>query len=396
MKYLSLLVFALSLSSAWGQVNYVQPGKVLGKGGYEIKGTGRSWNSDSRFDQDGKETEYPSSEGFGYFEGEFLGRYGATNELQFTGGLTSRQNSADITVSGESETATSSGLQSIFAAAQYGFRPVGRINYSLEVFGRFMTYTNKEYDATTDDPTKDLVLGDDGPDFGGSFLGTWAHRDDYFLTAKLTYRRPGKEMSGEVNWLVEAAVAWRYFALVAGGEGIYSLGQDAYTDDPDNKPAFNTGGTNIYNGINREYIAPFAGLNIALGKTWRIEARYQQVLNATSYDTGSLITVSLARRVDSNQMVLIDKKFKEYDVEASIVKVSPKKQYVVIDKGLSDDIAKGQRFDIFHTDYLGGNILLGTGVVTDINADQSVVRITARYSTKFPIKEGTIVRGVRR
>ena len=90
---------------------------------------------------------------------------------------------------------------------------------------------------------------------------------------------------------------------------------------------------------------------------------------------------------------MIDRKFKVYDIEASIVKLSPKKQFVIIDKGLGSDVRKGQRFDFFFTDYLGGNVLLGSGVVTEVNADQAVVKLTARYSTKYEIKEGTTARG---
>lgn len=395
---LGLLLLSLT-SPAWSQISYVPMGKTLQRGGYELKATGRFWNSLSRYDQDRKETEYQDGEGFSYMEGEFLGKIAATSELQFTGGVNFRQNRADIeepAASGEIERITSSGIQSLIAGMQYSFKPIERLHYSLEGFGRFMTYGNSAFDAATDNRTENLVLGDEGPDYGAALIVSYAHPSDRFLTFRGAYRRPGKDLSGELNWLVEGAVAWRYFALILGADGVYSLNQDPYTDDPENKPTVNTGGTALYNSINRQYVAPYAGFNIALGKSWRIEARYQQVLNARSYDTGSLVTVALARRVDSNPSIMIDKKFKEYDIEASITKISPKKQYVIIDKGLSSDVTKGTRFDIFHTDYLGGNVLLATGVVTDSNADQAVLRITARFSNKHQIKEGTIVRGTRR
>ena len=399
MKIALGLIALLFISAAQAQISYAPMGKVLHKGGYELKGTGRSWASTAKYDEDRKKTDYEDNEGFTYFEGEFLGKYGATDELQFTLGANFRQNRAEIQDPnnvGQTTGVTSTGIQSLIGGMQFGFKPVDRLHYSLEAFGRFPTYTNRTYDSTTDDPTKDLVLGDEGPDYGAGLLVTYAHPSDRFITLRGFYRRPGKDLSPEINWLLEAAVAWRYFALVFGVDGVMSLNQDAYTSDPQNKTIFNTGNSELYNSINRQYVAPFAGFNIGLGKTWRIEARYQQVMNARSYDTGSLITVALARRVDPGPLVMIDKKFKEYDVEASITKISPKKQYVIIDKGLSSDITKGQRFDIFHTDYLGGNVLLATGVVTDVNADQAVVRITTRFSSKYQIKEGTIVRATRR
>lgn len=394
-----LLIVCFISTSTIAQISYVPQGRVLHKKGYELKGTGRSWSSLSRFAENGDEDKYEGKESFTYFEGEFLGKFGATDELQFTLGMNFRQNRAefeDPNNANRTEYATSTGVQSLIGGLQYGFKPIGRLYYSLEGFGRFPTYGNTIYVEGTDDPTKNLVLGDEGPDYGAAVLMSYVHPSDRFATVRFAYRRPGKELSPELNWLVEGALAWRYFALVLGGEGVISLNQDAYTDDPENKPVFNTGGSQLYNSINREYIAPFAGFNIALGQTWRIEARYQQVINARSYDTGSLITIALARRVDSNPTILIDKKFKEYDLEASVIKISPKKQYVIIDKGLSSDVSKGMRFDVFHTDYLGGNTLLATGVVTDVNADQAVLRLTTRFSSKFEIKEGTIVRGNRR
>lgn len=394
----SFILFIFPISSI-AQISYVQMGKTLHKGGYELMGTGRSWNSLTRYDEKRNENKYDNGQGFSYFEGEIQGKIGATDELQFNLGVNFRQNQAEVAFpigSTDSEVVTSSGVQAITGGFQYSFKPVDRLHYSLLGYGRFMTYGNKEFVNGTDDPREDLILGDEGPDYGAGLVVTYAHPKDRFINIRGLYRRPGKDLSPEINWLLEGAVSWRYFALVLGVEGVQSLNQDAFTSDPENKPQFNTGGTNLYNSINREYIGPYAGFNIGLGLTWRIEVRYQQILNARSYDNGSLITVSLGRRVDSNPTAMIDKKFKEYDIEASITKVSPKKQYVIIDKGLSSDVSKGQRFDIFHTDYLGGNVLLGTGVITQVNADQAVMKITGRFSTKFQIKEGTTVRGVRR
>ena len=92
--------------------------------------------------------------------------------------------------------------------------------------------------------------------------------------------------------------------------------------------------------------------------------------------------------------MVVDQEFKEYELEAAVVKLSPKQQFIIIDKGLSNDVRNGQRFDLFHFDYLGGNVLLARAVVIQVNADQAVLKITSRFSTKHPVKVGTVARGL--
>ena len=205
-------------------------GQVLHKKGYEIKGTGRSWSSLSAFDQDGKETKFTDGHHFSYFEGEFLGRYGATDELQFTIGGSYRQNRADITdpnVAGQTTRLTSNGVQSTFFNIMYGFKPLGRMNYTLEGYATYMPYANTEL-KLNDPTTKHFVLGDDGNEYGAGLVVTYAHPSQNFFTVKGQYRRPGSSQSAEVFYTAEGALAWRYFALVAGVEGVSSLNNDPY------------------------------------------------------------------------------------------------------------------------------------------------------------------------
>lgn len=392
MKRLALIIVLASFS-AWGQVSYVPPGQIIKDGGTEIMGTVRSWSSSSRYDVDTEEVPFESGESFSYIEGEFFGTYGLTKDLQFTFNANFRQNRADVlNTSNDIESITSTGLQGLGGMLSYGLEPVGRLFYTLEGFYKYRPYSNPDFEGT--DVTKDFVLGDDGGDYGAGLVMSYRHPSQNFLSGRLHYRRPGTSLSPEINWQVEGALAWKYFALVAGAQGVQSLNQDAYTDEPSDKPVINTGGSQIYNSINRQYMAPYVGANIALGKKWRLEARYQTFTNVRSYDTGSLIMLSLASRSEPDTTMLADQAFKEYELEATVAKLSPKKQFIIIDKGLASDVRNGQRFDLFHFDYLGGNVLLARAVVIQVNADQAVLKITSRFSNKHPIKEGTVARGL--
>src|SRR5690606_17063135 len=156
MKLLVLLSLILA-NVAWAQTSYVPMGRVLKKGGYEIMGTGRYWNSSSRYDVDGEEVPFEESESFSYLEGEFQGLYGATKELQFGFDASFRQNQAKFLDSGTEESMTATGLQSVGGSMSYAFKPVDRLHYTLEAFYRYHPYTNQEADST--DRKKNFVLG---------------------------------------------------------------------------------------------------------------------------------------------------------------------------------------------------------------------------------------------
>lgn len=390
MKFIPfILLFISGLSLA--QTSYVAPTKVLNKKGYQLGVTGEFFKSSKSINKDGKDLDYADGESFTRMQGEVEGRYGLTPELQLSGGVRFRQNrSTIINAQGEEEDETSSGVQSTYLTLIYAFKPIDRLHYAFEGTFRFTPYTNEESTATNQ---AKLVLGDDGNEYSAGAGVTYASRTNNFLTLRGGYRKPGKDLSSELYWQVEAAMAWKYVALIAGVDGTTSMKNDPYEDKPLEKPNYNTGRTSLYNSSNREWIAPYAGLNLALGESWRVELRGSQVVSAKSTDLGTNFGVSLIRRVDSKKGPNIDAKFKDYDFEATITKVSPKKGFVVIDKGLASDVQKGMKIDFFEFDYVGGNILLARGTVLEAKSETSIVKITHHFNTKKELKEGVIARG---
>jgi hypothetical protein len=298
--------------------------------------------------------------------------------------------------------ATNSGLQAVGIGAQFAFPKVDkRWQYTLDAFYKYIPYTNTDYKLsdygtlTSDDlGDKKLVLGDDGNDYGAGFSVTYESKSKNSFASKLMYRRPGSSLSAELDYQFELAAAFRIISVMAGVQGVYSMNEleeDDDAPDPDDRAPY-LGTTNLYYSFNRQFYQPYAGFNVALGKGWRVEARAGLVSSGRSTDSGSFISIAFARRQDQNQFTAVDKKFKEYSIEANVSKVSEKKSYVIIDKGLSSGIQQGTRFDFFYNDFVGGNVLLARGIVTKVNADQSVVKITSRFSSQHEIKEGTIVR----
>jgi hypothetical protein len=379
------LLFSLALNS-WGQTSYVAPTRILIKKGYQLGLSGDYFSSSTRQDKDGKEIEFEDGDSFTRTQGDVNAFYGLTENLQIGGGVRFRQNSSSI----QDETETSTGVESTYFNLMYAFKPVDKFQYVIEGTFRFRPFTNEETVGTN---PGSLILGDDGNEYSAGLGVTWTSKTQNFLTGRFGYRNPGQELSTELYWQLEAALTWRYVALIAGVNGISSLQNDPYENDEANRPAFNTGSTFLYNSSNREIVAPYAGFNLALGNLWRVELRGSQVMSGRSTDLGTSFGASLIRRVEDKAVSKPDRNFKEYDFEASITKISPKKGYVVIDKGLTDDVQKGMKIDFFEFDYVGGNILIARGIVIQSKADTSVVKITHLYNTKKELKEGIVARG---
>ena len=50
------------------------------------------------------------------------------------------------------------------------------------------------------------------------------------------------------------------------------------------------------------------------------------------------------------------------------------------------------KIDFFEFDYIGGNILIASGVIVQVKSESSIVKITQHYNVKKEIKEGLIGR----
>lgn len=395
---MKLFLFLLALSLpffAFAQTSYVPATQVLRHRGTQISVGGDYFSKTKGKDKDGKTVDLENGEKFSRYQGEVLAAYGISDQFQFTLGARYRRNEVTryIPASVMYENLTGSGLESALAGLKYAFKPVNQFHFMVEANYRYTPFTNETYTAANSAANDgDVVLGDDGNELSAGLGISYVAKNDNFLTLRGGYRRPGKDLSSEVYWNVEGALAWKYLAVLAGVDGVTSLNNDAYTEDPQNKPTVNSFTTNLYNSINREYVAPYIGLNIALGKQWRLEARGSQVISGRSTDLGTSYGFYLIRRVEDKGLAKVDNRFKAYDLEGSVIKVSPKKNYVVIDRGLSDDVRKGMKFDLFEFDYLGGNILVASGSVVQVKSDSAIVKLTQHYNRKKEIKEGLVAR----
>lgn len=389
---LSAALSAMFLSSAqtFAQNVYVPKTKTLHDEGSEVLARFSYFSSSKRINPEGEAVDFAEGESFSMMDLDFLGSYGLTNNLQVSLGLTLRNNQSTMLYDEDEYALSSSGPKSGLVELKYSFPHQEGLQFSLEAAYEPSFFTNSEYDGGEPD---ELVLGDDGASASFGASASYITKSNNVLSGRVLYRNPSNDLSSEVYSEVEGALVWEKFALLAGVENNTSLGQDAYTDDWEAKPAISSGSTALFNSVNRSWTAPYVGMNFAIGKMWRLEARALSRISGVSTDLGNAYTITLARRAsDAKAFEKKNTAFKQYTVEATVTKVSKAGTSALIDAGLEDGLKKGDKIDLYHFDYLDGNELIAAAYIVKLGASKSIVKVTKRYSKKR-VENGTLAKG---
>lgn len=363
--------------------------KNVGEKAYELKGFANIFIMNSHYDDEGNSIARVEGEGFAKIDGDLEIRYGLSQDFEILSGLRMRQNISNSTTADVVNT----GLESLFGGVRFNLVPEHNrlFNYTLEFLYRYKAYTSQVYSPGTA-PTDELVLGDQGSELTFGLHFSYDNTINNYLYAFMGYRAPGNELSPEMIYTLETFYPYTAWGFGLGVNGVFSLGGDPYTGDPNNKPDQATGSSYLYNSINRSYISPYFRLEKAFTK-WKMTFQLAQTAAGISTDEGFTYSFGLTYKSEGvSQEKKKISKFKEYTVEASVLKSSPRASFIKIDKGIAQDVEKGMRFDIFKSDYFGGNILIATGVAFEVGADWTIVKILTRYRD-MRILPGFVARG---
>tara|TARA_B100001971_G_C18268008_1_gene596089 strand:- start:24876 stop:26057 length:1182 start_codon:yes stop_codon:yes gene_type:complete len=384
-------IFLFSLIQfAFAEVSYVPKSLPLHDSGNEFNIRFDYFQSLKNIDSNGNLIEF--SDGEQYFRADLVlsYAYGFTDDFQLKLGAITRSNSSSQRIEDELETFSNSGLKSTFVNLLYRLPKQENMEYTLEFEYEAASFTNDVYEGGDRDS---IILGDDGSSVSIGLNVTYYTQSQNFLTARALYRNPSENLSNEIFTQVEGVLVFNRVSMLAGVEYLYSLDQDAYTNEPDEKPQYQTGNTSLYNSINRAWFAPYLGFNFAFNDKWRLEFLTKPRLSGNSTDVGNNYLITLARRNSkSNNYELKYSTFKEYTIEASVIKVSKSRESVIVDAGQIQGLDKGNKVDFFFFDYVDGNKLIGSGYVVKAGANKSMVKVTKRFDKKR-IEVGTIMRG---
>jgi len=351
--------------------SYVPNTETTAKKNYSLELTGSWFKSSATYDEKGVETPFAADESYNRYQGELIGRYGFGRKLEFRLGGKYRQHSSSRGATDYS----SSGFESGLIGAKFRFPKMKKFNFAGDFQFQQTFYSNDGNAGSSD-----LILGDDGSTVTLGLFSSINFMTNKNLGAYVAYNKPPSHLSPEVLYNFHGAYGGKKMAFLLGVKGVYSLGNDDYTGNPAGKPTLGqTGATNLYNSINRGYMAPYLGLNFAT-KSMRLGTEIGQVISGKSTDKGLEAKISilwpLGKPIKDREKI---EAFKEYDIEATVIKVSPRGKFIKIDQGLGADISKGMRFDIFKTDYFGSNLLVASGLAYQIGTDWTIIKLVKKY-----------------
>ncbi|MFZ8933647.1 MAG: hypothetical protein ACO20H_03640 [Bacteriovoracaceae bacterium] len=381
---LILLILVYSpLTFAESEVLYRSPTKNVNIRALELDLNYSVFTSSGTFDENGNSTTFEADDSYSIKEFNFLSRYGFSRTVEFRAGIRHRS----INSTSNAEELSNAGLESYLVGMRYSKNPYSKFSYALDASFRSSFYSNPEESSTGE-----LILGDAGNEIIFGAHGSLRFASQNHLTGFLGYAIEPEDQSNEIIYNLEYAVPYKKWAYAFGFEGIKSMNGDTYSEAPENKPNLNTGSSQYFNSINREKFEPYFSLSHAF-KGWRFGAKVSRVTAGVSTDEGTRFVIS-AVRVGTGKSLDDYKieRFKTYDIEATVTKVSPRGKFVKIDIGLAGGVEKGMRFDIYVKDIEGEQILVATGTAYETGRDWSIIKVVKTFRN-LRLKKGFLARG---
>lgn len=383
-----LLLSNFCLAASSGAPSYRPDADVVGKKGMLFSLGVSYFNSTGYYDTDGKLEERTDGSSFTSMDTEATLAYGISNAFEFRLGGRFRQNTSNDGINELSN----SGVESYFGGVKYQFPRIGRLFYTVDLMYRAsaLSYTKVENGSTAS--KESIEIGDIGSEVTSGIHLLFRRTDWNSFSLFAGYRVPYDDLSDEIVYKAETALEGSHLSFRLGVEGVYSLQTSDYADSPDSRPGVYYGETTLYNGVNRNIVMPYAGLGASFGPLL-VDLRGGMVAGGSWTDAGQQIMLTVTYvKSGTSKTELKEKAFKEYDIEASVIKISPRGAFIKIDQGFSQDVSKDMKFDIFKTDYFGGNILVASAVVSQLGADWCILKLTKRFRD-IAIESGFTARG---
>lgn len=377
-----LLAFSTPLLS---QEFYRGSAELLNEKAYSFQMDLNLSNTQSTFSDEAEEIELTEGLGYSMLNADFNLSYGINNKFQVSGLARLRKLESQMS---EDNISSATGIESIGIEAKYQIYRAGKIKLALGA-----NYRHALYSAPDEIVADELTLGDPGGEYGVNLYGTY-NTYPFKLDGMIGYRSPGDELSDEIIYKAEGIYSFKTLAFFGGVEGIKSLNRAGENEGGTfNKAPINTGGVTKYFGsTNREVVSPYIGAHVAW-ENFIFSLKGQTVMAGRSTDKFN--TFGLSVRWSNKGKTISEKmenSFKEYAVDGSVLKVSTRGNFIRIDQGLSTDVEKGMKFDIYQTDYFGGNVLVATGIVHNVGSDWSIIKLTKKHKDII-IKPGFAARG---
>ena len=389
MKQLSLIFLLVSFYSSIVQAFDIPqtPSHTINEKSMKVGFRFKSFQSTGAYSDLGETLKFSASD---YFRKDDLllnFAYGLGKSLDISGGVNLRMNSSKT----EDYNGSIFGVESLYFSSKYKMRPLGNFLFAWNIY-----YKTSLFSAPREaSPTRPLALGDEGQEVGFDLIGSLKLSKSFALVSSGGYERPPSGLSSEIPYQFGLLWEEKGWGVQAGLKGNFSLKQDPYSQDPENKPGIeipDNSPSELYNSVNRSLMVGHIAF-MKYFERWGVGGSFEQVISGFSTDIGWGFGINLVWQSEGlSKRKRKKKKFKEYDLDATITKVSPRGGFAKLDKGYNQYIEKGMKMDIYESDFRGRNVLVGTGVVYETKPNWSILKIIKKYIDR-PLKPGLIVRG---
>lgn len=360
------------------------------RGAIEVDYEGTYFISTGQYDEEGNNTKLGSDESFSFFQSDALLRYGYSDSLEFGAGFRFRYIMANYFDGTEDISTSTSGLESYLLNMRFLLSKSESMHWLAFASVRQSTYSNTDYININNVPVDEISLGDNGTEVSIGLAWDYFFSKKHFIHNKISYRQPGNSLSEEVVYDLESVWRTKGWGLSLGLEGIMSLNGDTFGGQSELKPIQGREPSSMFNSTNRSYNAVGAGLSKSIGN-WTVSGKYKNIITGQSTDSGHKFIIGLTRFSDVKNKINRNNDFKQYDLEADVVKVSAKGNFVRINKGLSNDVVKGMRFDLYKNDFKGLNELVAEGVAYKVFSGAAILKIVNRFSS-IRVRNGFVAR----
>lgn len=377
-------------SDLFAKLRYRSATDLMSEDSQSIEIQSHFFTKSSSYDQEG--VELVSSEGSSYSINDWVLKYSKGYFYNFEGTFISKYRS----VKSESAiaNASNSGVESIGLEGKYIFFTHKKQTHAFGLHFKKAMFTNTFYELPNVPPSDEIVLGDDGNEYGVDYYLTY--RDKYSnYDFKFGYNKPSANLSSELVYNIESVYRLTNFFFVAGLGGIKSLKNDSFSESPATKPAISTGESRLFNSINREKNYLYAGIQYAFGN-FIIGLKGETIYSGRSTDKGNTISLNIRweknvvppkimRNLDNSKVT------QNYFAQGFVGKISRSGNMVRINLGSNSQVLKGTSVDIFSIEDYATGTPIAVGTVINIGPDWSIVKLTSR-SKQSPIQIGFVAK----
>lgn len=286
-----------------------------------------------------------------------------------------------------------SGFESVSLLGKYLFINKKFLKMAAGVHLKKATFSNVRYEETTPPPTDELVLGDDGLEYGIDYLTTY--NDKYFkYDLKLGYNKPSSNLSSELLYNLETIYSFTKTFLIAGIGGIYSLKNDPYSETPSLKPQISRQNSYLFNSTNREKTYLYAGIEHAFSN-FIMGFKAENTFTGKSTDKGSTIALNLRweKNIPPPQIKNLspdETLSSEYFAQGFVAALSKSKKFAKINIGFDHRIKLGTFINIYNIHNYTRKIPAARGQVIKVDSYWSIVKLSPKKDPT-PIQVGDLV-----